>query len=506
MPKRKARSKNFGIAVLLLGICAALGLAILVFYLTGCSAEGIPDPTTTTASTTTTTGSGATTTTTVVTTTTITTTTTTITTTTTTTTTTTLPPGSLDVGFGVNGWMTVGSFLPGESSDLWAAASGSILLGGRTDNAMSSNFALAKLTDAGALDGGFGSGGRIEGSAYGHTCTEIIERSDNKVLTVGSDLFSSPQQPQINRFNSDGSPDTAFGSGGKYVRSFGGPSANAYGVGIGQLADGKLIIGGDYYDTIGASYDFYLMKLEEDGSGLDASFGTAGIAATSSGGTADDYLNSLLTQADGRIISCGYTNDSPNTIFLTRHTAGGLPDNTFDSDGQVNIGLPGTDSVGNKIIRQTDGKYLVGGYANLPGGSDILVARVNADGSLDTSFDTDGFVTIDFSGAGTTHDVGQDIVLQPDGKILVGSRIRTTGDEYYAVLSRLNSDGSIDATFNDSGPQPGHVFPITPLQQSYSLSANPQVRLLLSAGQKVLVATIIMVDTNHHLGVFRYWW
>ena len=123
--------------------------------------------------------------------------------------------------------------------------------------------------------------------------------------------------------------------------------------------------------------------------------------------------------------------------------------------GVGGVGLSGiTDAgggpLGCKPIVQADGKILVCGTRVLNGssGSDLLVARFNADGSPDSSFSFDGLVTVDFdNGAGS--DLGNGIALQADGKIVVVGTAQPTADPVTAnfAVARLNSDGTLDSTF-----------------------------------------------------------
>ena len=98
--------------------------------------------------------------------------------------------------------------------------------------------------------------------------------------------------------------------------------------------------------------------------------------------------------------------------------------------------LPGDDTVFDLVI-QPDGKLVAAGWSS-PGGFDIAMARYNADGSLDSSFDGDGMVIAPFRPAST---YASHIVVQPDGKILTGG----TG------LARFNPDGGVDRSFGAGG-------------------------------------------------------
>jgi len=127
-------------------------------------------------------------------------------------------------------------------------------------------------------------------------------------------------------------------------------------------------------------------------------------------------------------------------------------DFTFGVGGLVTTDFGGGDQ-GRAVAIQKDGKIVVTGSSNVEGTDDFAVARYNADGSLDTSFGTGGLVTTNFGGA----DFGQAVTLQKDGKIVVAGRSDAGGDNDFAV-SRYNTDGSLDATFNSTGSLPGTVI------------------------------------------------
>ncbi len=164
-----------------------------------------------------------------------------------------------------------------------------------------------------------------------------------------------------------------------------------------------------------------------------------------------EFANDIAIQNDGKVVLVG------------THTAYGSPvgvlaamrfdpttkllDPGFGTDGYVTVDLPGSNDVGNAIAIQPDGKILLGGDTGSATGKDIGVVRLNADGSLDTSFDGDGIATVDVAG---DSDHGFDLGLRADGKILIGGYSRIAG-EFDLTVVRLNSDGSLDTGFDSDG-------------------------------------------------------
>jgi uncharacterized delta-60 repeat protein len=121
-------------------------------------------------------------------------------------------------------------------------------------------------------------------------------------------------------------------------------------------------------------------------------------------------------------------------------------DGTFGSGGKTTISFPDSSDAW-AVARQPNGKLVVAGEASSADGSDFGVARVNANGAPDTSFGTGGKTTVDFGG----QDIAFATALQPDGKIvLAGQTTAGTGSQHFAI-ARLNADGTPDASFGTGG-------------------------------------------------------
>ena len=127
-----------------------------------------------------------------------------------------------------------------------------------------------------------------------------------------------------------------------------------------------------------------------------------------------------------------------NGTFATTSTAGDL-DTTFGSAGKVTANVvSGSSDIGYAVAAQSDGKIVVAGSSN----GNIFVARYLSDGSLDPTFGTNGIVTTDLGGT----DYAYGVAIQSDGKIVVAGQ---TGTDF--ALVRYNTDGSLDTTFGSNG-------------------------------------------------------
>jgi uncharacterized delta-60 repeat protein len=188
---------------------------------------------------------------------------------------------------------------------------------------------------------------------------------------------------------------------------------------------------------------------------LDTSFGDNGFRLA---GTTEGYStipSSMAVQADGKILICNGEGVSPAIDFvIVRFTADGELDTTFSFDGRTAVDFDGDTDLCNGVAVQADGKIVAAGTTTEFGvTSDFAIARLNADGTLDTA--TFGAGTgksvIAFDVGGTNLDTAGGLALRSDGKIVVvGSANTDTNGDDFAIV-QLNSDGSRDTGFNLTG-------------------------------------------------------
>jgi uncharacterized delta-60 repeat protein len=232
-----------------------------------------------------------------------------------------------------------------------------------------------------------------------------------------------------------GDLDPGFGTNGKVITDFNG--ANDVAKGVFVQADKKIVVAGTSNDV------FALAKYNTDGS-LDTSFGNSGKTTASFGGT----IFSTIQQSDGKFVVAGTTN---GLFLVARYNLDGSIDSSFGNNGKVTTailqsGASGSAAVIKNIVQQKDGKILALGE-NLPAErsntQDIALARYNIDGSLDTSFGTNGQLAQFMPG----EDVSAAIILQDDGKFIVtGSNIIERSPNRNPILARFNSNGTLDAS------------------------------------------------------------
>lgn len=270
-------------------------------------------------------------------------------------------------------------------------------------------FTTATSASAGSLDVTFDGDGLVTTSLGDMEDAQAIAiQSDGKIVVAGAISGSSTLDFLVIRYNSDGSLDFSFDSDGIVTVDFG-ETEGALGVAIQD--DGKIVVAG-YSDPPSGDTKFALARINPDGT-LDATFDTDA-KVISDLGTGYDYLSNVAIQDDGKIIAIGSKNVGTNDddIALARYNSDGSLDTTFDSDGIVITPIGDGSDYPYSIVFQSDGRIIVGGGTETTSGVDFFLVRYDSDGSLDASFDNDGIVITDIA----EYDSGGHVALQSDGK------------------------------------------------------------------------------------------
>lgn len=166
------------------------------------------------------------------------------------------------------------------------------------------------------------------------------------------------------------------------------------------------------------------------------------------------FCKAVAVQSDGKIIAAGASGlgQGPYGDFqLVRYETDGSLDPTFGAGGVVTTDSGGANDNVSGMIVQPDGKILIGGLSDDAGtGEDSALVRYDADGSLDSDFGSGGMVQISHS---PSHDHVEDVALQPDGKIVTAGMYYDllTAQPQHIVLTRHHPDGTLDASFGDGG-------------------------------------------------------
>ncbi|MGA1566825.1 MAG: fibronectin type III domain-containing protein [Ilumatobacteraceae bacterium] len=286
----------------------------------------------------------------------------------------------------------------------------------------------------GDLDQTFGTNGMSSINPISAGSAAILLQPDGKIILTG--YFDKQQSPydrdvQLARLNPDGTPDLTFGTGGVATIDLGGTNDQASASVL--LADGKILVAGERTGQL------FLLRLSADGQ-PDTSFAEGGYITNNV--AARTYA--LLRQSSGKIIIQDNTLGSSSNLFLARFNTDGTLDTSFGSSGQAVLDA-GAFEEGTTAFLDNSDRILLTGRTTCCG-DQLIVGRFTADGVLDTSFGTNGFVTI----TGTGGDgYGNAIATQSTGSIIIAGR--TYGQDSDMVIARLHDNGNVDTTFGTSG-------------------------------------------------------
>jgi uncharacterized delta-60 repeat protein len=359
------------------------------------------------------------------------------------------PDGTLDASFGTGGIVATPFDFQGSNDRAYSVVlqpDGKIVVAGSTLGVnLFANFALARFNSDGTLDTSFGTGGIVT-TSFGQFSAEpstVAVQADGKIVAAGDANVDGGEDFALVRYNSNGTLDTTFGTGGKVTTAFPGPAGQrfAFAFSVAVQPDGRTVAVG-YAGTTAAgattpTFDLVLARYNIDGT-LDASFGTGGRVMTDFAGGPNDQATSVAVQPDGRIVVAGQAGPYVNSHFdfaLARYNSNGTLDASFGTGGKATTDFAGFDDVPSSIALQGDGKIVVVGRTSVGDNFDFALARYNSNGTLDTSFGTSGKVTTDFGG--TSHPTS--VALQGDGKIVLAGAASINGRFNFALARYVGS-------------------------------------------------------------------
>ena len=302
---------------------------------------------------------------------------------------------------------------------------GKIVIGGAFTlyNSLSRN-RIARLNIDGTLDSGFDPGMGAN-SGISSIALQTVEGKEMILIAGYFSQINGVNRLNIARLNTNGSLDASFNNSGQIISSGGAV------VSIAVQSNGNIVLGGYFTQSYGLSRN-YITRLNADGT-LDGSFDP--------GFGASENLNSVSIQADGKIIVGGNLKsfNGVGCNYVARLNTNGSPDITFNPGTGVN------GNVSTMRIQPSDNKIMIAGnFTSVNGIGRGYIARINADGSLDASFNP---------GLGT-NSVVTSMLVQSDGNILVGGGFYYYNGTLVNKLIRVNSAGTLDGSFNmgASGP------------------------------------------------------
>ena len=316
--------------------------------------------------------------------------------------------GSLDTGFDTS----IGSNNPVYS--VAAQPDGKVLIGGEFSlvEGVPRN-RIARLNANGSLNAAFNPGDGANG-----TVQVVAVQSDGKVLIGGEfTQVDGVARSQVARLNADGTLDTGFDTSK-------GPGTHV--TALTPQADSKVIIGGSFTKVDEVERN-RIARLKADGS-LDEGFDP--------GTGANSLVYAVALQPDGKVLNGGWFTEvnGVERNHIARLNADGSLDTTFDTS-------TGANNVVYAVALQPNGRVLIGGaFTQVDGALRNNIARLNQDGSLDTGFDT----------SLGPNNIVRSMAIQTDGKVLIGGYFSQVDSVARNYIAQLNADGSLDATFDTS--------------------------------------------------------
>ena len=358
-----------------------------------------------------------------------------------------------------------------------------VVAGYAITNGSFGSFAVVRYNADGSLDSSFGDGGKVTTvigtDARGNA---LAIQTDGKIIVAGSSKNAAKTNFAVARYNSDGSLDLSFETDGIVTTPIG--TGDDVGNAVTILA-GKIIVAGSSFNA-GSNNGFAVVRYNSDGS-LDASFDLDGIVITEiQFGTSEDvatavaiqFGNGTILQPDTIVVAGSSSGITSDDFAVVRYNLDGSLDTSFDTDGIVRTPIGAGADTGNGLAIQGSGtnprKIVVAGSSDDGSKTDFAVVRYNADGSLDTSFDLDGIV---ITPVDTNDDAGAAVTIQADGKVVVaGSSINNSSNvlDDFAV-ARYNSDGSLDASFDADGKRIDNVGNAVSTAKSLAIQTDGKI-------------------------------
>lgn len=318
----------------------------------------------------------------------------------------------------------------------------------------------------------------------GFTGNALIQQMDGKLVAAGYNYNTKGmKQFALLRYNTDGTSDVDFNGTGAVITKVSDQMVPVdFAQSVIQQADGRLVAAGSTFN--GSNTDFALVRYNKDGS-LDETFGSGGLVTTAFGSN-NDRCFSVIQLADGALLAGGQA-VMPGTgedFALAKYNKDGSLDTAFGSGGRVTTDLGGTFNFGRTVIELADGKLLLVGYSD----HDFVLVRYNADGSLDTSFNGTGKLFSDISA--NKPDYAVSVLQQADSKLVLAGYTTNGANNSFAV-ARYNLDGSLDTSFNSTG------------KLVLSIGSSGAASVVQQSDGKLVVAGYGTVSGGKHVALVR---
>jgi uncharacterized delta-60 repeat protein len=299
---------------------------------------------------------------------------------------------------------------------------------------------LVAISQDGTLDPSFDGDGVVVTDFFGDVDQSytIIQQADGKIVSSGfSDIG---ENHVLSRYLLDGSLDTSFGTNGKVINDFNNEPNFIYYASIQQQADQKLVTA-TTHRLVSGDQDFFLVRYLENGD-LDPSFGNNGTVMTDYG---VDILASASLLPDGKIVAGGWSRVGSSTyVVITKYLPNGDLDTSFGVDGITTTYINDEPTIVFPLVVQTDGKFLVAFRKEETNNLQTLILhRYLTNGTLDLSFGTNGILVTNL----VAGNIYGSIATKENGDIVVAMRLGPS----VVILTQFTSDGTLDTSFGTNG-------------------------------------------------------
>lgn len=277
------------------------------------------------------------------------------------------------------------------------------------------------------------------------------------VVTALNAAGESAESAEVSATPNGAPLDPTFNGQGWVVHhnAAGGDSADA-GYGIAVDFSGRILVTGSSWRI--SNHDMAIWRYNPDGT-LDTSFDGRGwvIHHDAAGGRGEDKGYAIAVDSSGRILAAGYSDGGSFFEFdmvVWAYNPDGSLDTSFNGQGWVvhqDAAVSNSDDVGQAIAIDSQGRILVVGYIGGEFAGDMAIWRFNPDGTMDTSFDGKGWTVHHNAAGGNGPDAGFGIAVDPSGKIAVAGRSIGAGTSWDTATWRYNPDGTLDTSFNGLG-------------------------------------------------------
>lgn len=400
--------------------------------------------------------------------------------------------GALISSFGASGLAAVRPPADDFPGFVLVKPGGGIVVGGVTYRQYGEGLlaSFAAYDASGSLDPAYGTGG------ISTTVTTAMDLSFGATALDPQGRIVASTATGVLRALPGGGLDPAFGSGGILTTAFWpGPYQNGPGT-VAVLPDSSLVVGETPY--FGVTNTFVLAHLSASGT-LDAAFGSNGFASFQAG-TSNTMLHALFVRSNGKILAAGESIEAGVAKWVVaQFDPNGSLDTSFGTHGSTVIGA--TDPTFNGSVHAlavtATGKVLVLGAGAAGGKVGFVAARLDADGTLDSTFGAQGVARVGV-GSSLTGSSGNDYAarVESGGSILMATEVDAT-----LYLARLTADGAPDDSFSAGGFMPATITPGNGLGQF--LGGTGSTSLAIGTGGSLLAARAVDGPIDRDFGVWR---